>query len=325
MVDIFAKFMQILIAILFGITISCVLGIHNKRGLEWLIAAICVLMYIIIRCSIPLRLFTNGIPDKASSIKSKTLAESDIDNKDSKLVRSGYELDPIKVPQVDVVQHGLPEDKFARYGTTKYPVMGPLDNLTEEEASKRLQYLAGTVSSPYNPMSYYNWRTDADDRRDRDSSALVDASKLDNYKLELDRWYPDTTRELTNVRDCTAYEPGHPFSCIQEWPEGNRPEAQKIGPILDKATRRQLDKFTDLEEDPLNKVVSDEYKRVGNQLMWRNAPGRVERNNSEYHSWHDMCRTCKVGKCLNGICGSRLVEPGNDNIIDAARLLARSS
>jgi len=327
--DIFAQFMQLLIGILTGMTISCVLGLYKKPGLEWLIAAICVTMYMIVRCLMPLRLFTNNLVNTLNNIDKvdvNTLNNIDnIDNMDKLNKSNNNNSDPIKVLQVDVKRHGLPEDKFAKYGTTKYPVMGPLDNLTEEEASKRLQYLAGTVNTPYKALSYYNWRTDADSRRDEDKSKLVNTSQLDHYKLDIQNSYPDMTRELTNARDCLSYEPGHPFSCIQEWPEGNRPAAKRYtGSILDIATKKQMEAFTELEEDPINKVVSDEYRRVGTRPIWRNAPGIVARNSTR-HGWHDMCRNCKVGRCLNGVCGSRLVEPGNYNIIDAGRLLSENS
>lgn len=323
MQDIFAQFIQILVSIAFGIAVSCRLGLYRYRGLEWAIAIICILSYLIIRCVLPLRLFTGGLPGSTTTIMlSNSNADDNSNAKANSNVKGSGSLDEIKIPGVDVERGVLPGDKFAKYGTTKYPVMGPLDNLNVDEASSRLKYLASTVSTPYSPMSYYNWRTDADKRRNVDSSALVDANNVDDYKNKVSGEYPNMTNGLTNARDCTSYEPGHPFSCIQEWPEGNRLSSQEIGSILDKETRDKLDKFTDMDEEPLRKMVADEYRRMKPDSggMWRNAPGEVARG-STHHSWHDLCRNCKVGKCVGGICGSRLIEPGNNNIIDSEKLL----
>lgn len=316
-IDVFAYFLQLLVSICLGIIISCLSGLYNQPGQEWAIALLCVLSYILVRCVLPLSLFTNGLTSKTINLE----------NKLEKLLWRDWvhgNVDPIKVPQIDVSDDALPSDKFTRYGTTKYPVMGPLDNLTETQANERLQYLADISRTPYRAKSYLEWRTDADARRATDGSPLVspqDKQPVD-YAVDFRRWWPNMTNELGNARDCTAYEPGHPFSCIQEWPAGNQPSAQQVGPILDRSTRRQLEKFTDLEEEPLKAVVADEYRRVYPERppMWRNAPGKVARN-STHHAWHDLCRHCKVGRCLNGICGSRLVEPGDDNILGASKLI----
>lgn len=321
--DIFAQFLRLLIAISLGIIISCFAGLHKKRGLEWAIATICILTFALVRSLIPLRLFTHGLPPSATIIdltkhRTRTLVEK------NPLDWMHGNIDPARVPQIDMPKPGLPADKFSRYGTTKYPVMGPLDNLNEKETEERLQYLADVARTPYKGRSYLEWRTDADARRSKDGSSLVATQDKQpkDYSVEFTRWWPDVTNELGNARDCTAYEPGHPFSCIQEWPAGNQPSAQQIGPILDRSTQRQLDKFTDLEEQPLTKSVADEYRRVypKRPIMWRNAPGDVSRNSTR-PGWHDICRNCKVGHCLNGICGSRLVEPDNDNILGAEKII----
>lgn len=328
--DIFAQFLRILIAVAMGMAISCYSGLYKRRGLEWAIAIVCLVTYLIVRMAIPLRLFTHGIPASASNSLPSSGASNSLPN-GGKLAPGGSEwdwvhgsVDPIRVPQVDMPKPGLPKDKFTKYGTTKYPVMGPLDNLTEKESSERLQYLADVTRTPYRAKSYLKWRTDSDARRTDDGSPLVSPQdkQPEDYAVEYRRWRPDTTNELGNARDCTAYEPGHPFSCIQEWPAGNQPAAQEIGPILDHATRCQLETFTNLDEEPLKVAVADEYRRVHSErpIMWRNAPGKVGRN-STHHSWHDMCRNCKVGKCLNGICGSRLIEPEDDNILGASKLI----
>lgn len=205
---------------------------------------------------------------------------------------------------------------------------GPLDGLSPSEMKDRLNYLYQTSCNPMETKSYVEYQTGSDrqlnnlDSLENKLNSLgelqTNEQNLDIIKKDTARWYPSNTLRQTNYRDCTNFPAGHPDSCLQY---NNIPFTSEVS---------KTDGLGDLEEnvEGLNftafgrheKVVEgfDNQPRLLNGLnlpnLFKNAPGDV--NNRERKITNDLCRNCKVGVCFAGVCGSKLIESGNENIID---------
>jgi hypothetical protein len=219
----------------------------------------------------------------------------------------------IPTPQLDV-----PKDTFMTsvddYHGTKMPIMGPLDGLPWQEVIRRVNYLKAKTQYPYKPMTYTDYKTSMDELLGEDLSGLMKHADLNTTetKQELRRWYPDSTLNQINARDCTNYAPGHPLSCVQ-------PSTKLSDDLLLNDSTNPTELAT-----KENFISSDMYKSTQELLnsksgtmptLFKNAPGHVGQNVTRDIS-SDLCRGCVVGQCSKGVCGSRVIEPGNENIID---------
>jgi hypothetical protein len=147
------------------------------------------------------------------------------------------------------------------------------------------------------------------------------------YKQDVERWYPNTNRLATNTRDCTNYPAGHPGSCLIR-PEriGGTHEALATlnGYTVD---RRLLDEELAAKEERFSDIASTPKLLKSGEpwpALFKNAPGDVlfDTGINPPTDGNQFCRTCKVGECLKAYCGSRQIEPGNNNIISPAGYMA---
>jgi hypothetical protein len=213
-----------------------------------------------------------------------------------------------KIPSLDVDKNTFKVNEKNYYGT-EIPIMGPLDGLTWDEVIRRINYLKVKVQYPYKPMTYTDFKTSMDQLIGKDMSGLLKYTKINTpeNKQELSRWYPDNTLNQINARDCTNYEPGHPYSCIQD---------------LKHQTKNLLPQDLNNKETFISSGVSNStYKLLQNNktmpTIFKNA-SKITSNELEQviNNNDSLCRNCKVGVCSKGICGSKLVEKGNNNILD---------
>ena len=143
-------------------------------------------------------------------------------------------------------------------------------------------------------------------------------NNTEENKKELARWYPDSTLNQINARDCTNYEPGHPLSCVQALTKENLDIKTKSSLIKDDLL---LETENDKKKEAfcssgMNKSTQAILEKVPTlPTLFKNAPGYVENNTTRDIS-SDLCRGCTVGQCSKGVCGSRLLETGNENILD---------
>lgn len=230
-----------------------------------------------------------------------------------KKMTEGFTVSSInKAPGLDVPEGTFTKSEVDYYGT-KMPIMGPLDGLPWDEVIRRVNYLKVKSQYPYKPMKYTDFKTSMDELIGKDMSGLLKYAKLNTpeNKQELGRWYPDSTLQQMNARDCTNYSPEHPLSCIQKTPtladDGNNEV------LLDNATQEK------------EKFMSDGLSRGTQKLLesgmpmptlFKNAPGTTNMDELIKDISDNMCRGCKIGVCSKGVCGSRIVEHGNENILD---------
>jgi hypothetical protein len=208
---------------------------------------------------------------------------------------------------------------------------GPLDGLSPSEMSDRLNYLYQTSCNPKENKSYVEYQTGSDKQLNSLGSlenklnslgeVQTNEQNLDIIKKDTARWYPSNTLRQTNYRDCTNFPAGHPDSCLQY---NNIPFNSQISQNNDNLNdNKSLDNNNNLEKN--NKIIYEGFENKfesqphllnGLNLpnLFKNAPGDV--NNRERDITNDLCRGCKVGVCFAGICGSQLIESGNENIID---------
>jgi hypothetical protein len=217
-----------------------------------------------------------------------------------------------KAPGLDVAPGTFTKSETDYYGT-KMPIMGPLDGLPWDEVIRRVNYLKVKSQYPYRPMKYTDFKTSMDELIGKDMSGLLKYAKLDTdeNKQELGRWYPDNTLQQMNARDCTNYAPGHPLSCVQKTPtladDGNNEV------LLDNSTQAKEKFMSDGVSRGTQKLLE---KGMPMPTIFKNAPGTTNMDEIVKDISGDMCRGCKTGVCSKGVCGSRIIEHGNENILD---------
>lgn len=211
------------------------------------------------------------------------------------------------------VDDGTFSDSMKKYNDTEIPIMGPLDGLSLNDMNTRLSYLYRKTATPYKPMTYFDFVSDSD-------KALTHAGKyqvlngptqstprnLSEYRGEMERWYPTLSKNQINERDCTNFAPGSPGSCLI------KPES-----LLDGAGKKLIEKFENYTSQPrsLNtlKTFPTLFKNGGE---YRNA----DDTESTVDISHNIARGGKYGVCRSDYCGSRVLEPGNDNIINVEQM-----
>lgn len=212
-------------------------------------------------------------------------------------------------PQLDVPNNTFTKTEEDYYGT-KMPIMGPLDGLPWQETVRRVNFLKYKTQYPYKPMTYTDYKTSMDQLLGEDLSGLLKYASIDtkDNKQELSRWYPDSTLNQINARDCTNYVAGHPLSCIQKPTKLNTDDI-----LLETENDKRKEGF---QSSGIYKSTQEllEHKMTA-PVLFKNAPSSVDTNSTRDIS-NDLCRNCTVGVCSKGVCGSKLVEEGNNNILD---------
>ncbi len=231
----------------------------------------------------------------------------------------------IPVPGSIHVQPGTFPDSTQSYYGTKIPIMGPLDGLAPTDVVTRMNYLYEKTSYPYRTPKFTDYETTADTNLKTHGSSLLVGSLLDTpaTNAEMARWYPNTTRLQVSARDCTNYAAGDPRSCnmdgrIYQISTSSAPaNAVTQGKLLDSRTEALADGFENMNSVPKSLSTLHEFP-----ILFKNSGANTVEFDAELlhpiGTSGDMCRTCKVGRCTKGTCGSRVFEPGNDNIIDVA-------
>jgi hypothetical protein len=217
-----------------------------------------------------------------------------------------------QVPGLDVPNGTFTASEVDYYGT-KMPIMGPLDGLPWDEVVRRVNYLKVKSQYPYRPMKYTDFKTSMDQLVGKDLSGLLKYAKIDTpeNRQELGRWYPDNTLLQMNARDCTNYTPGHPLSCVQKMPTLADDGDNEV--LLDNVSQKK-EKF--MSSDVTRDTQKLLEKGIPMPTIFKNAPGTTNMDELVKDISGDMCRGCTVGICTKGVCGSRLIEPGNENILD---------
>lgn len=217
-----------------------------------------------------------------------------------------------KAPGINVPSGTFTKSEIDYYGT-KMPIMGPLDGLPWDEVVRRVNYIKVKSQYPYRPMKYTDFKTSMDELVGKDLSGLLKYAKIDTpeNKQELGRWYPDSTLQQMNARDCTNYSPGHPLSCVQKMPTFEDDGENEV--LLDNVSQKK-EKF--MSSDVTRDTQKLLEKRIPMPTIFKNAPGTTNMDELVKDISDDMCRGCTIGVCSKGVCGSRVIEPGNENILD---------
>lgn len=299
MIDLFNIFINLILALVLAYgTIKLLYGNKTKNCCPYKIGLLSVVYFIILHNYI----LTDYRMNSVKFFKETFLLENYNNN-----------LQEIPIPKLDV-----PKDTFMTslddYHGTKMPIMGPLDGLPWQEVVRRVNYLKAKTQYPYKPMTYTDYKTSMDELLGEDLSGLMKHTDLNTpeNKQELRRWYPDSTINQINARDCTNYKPGHPLSCIQ-------PQKKITDDLLlnDSTNPNELATKENFQSSDIYKSTQDIVNSNSGIIstLFKNSPGHVGQNISRDIS-SDICRGCVVGQCAKGVCGSRIIEQGNENIID---------
>lgn len=302
--DVFRWFFICLIAVTIGAFIITTYGLANQY---WISAGIIFSLIIIVWC-----LHCAYMRVDIQSLQSKKAGIDMVNGK--------------SIPGSIHVQPGTFPDSMQSYFGTHIPIMGPLDGLAPTDVVTRMNYLYDKTSYPYRTPKFTDYITTADTNLKIHGSSLLTGSLLDTHSVnnEMARWYPNTTRLQVNARDCTNYAAGDPLSCnmdgriYQLSQAGSAPvNAVTQGKLLDNKTEALAEGFENMNSVPKSLATIHEFPT----LFKNSGSNLVEFDAEHLHpigTIGDMCRTCKVGRCTKGTCGSRVFEPGNDNIIDVA-------
>ena len=212
---------------------------------------------------------------------------------------------------IDVEPGSFP-DSVIKIHDAEIPVMGPLDGLSPEDVNTRLTYMYRKIAYPYRPMTYFDFVTDSDKQLAKagpyqvlNSPTETPRRSLAEYRQEMERWYPTLTKDQINVRDCTNFAPGSPGSCLI------KPE------LLDAGSKALVENFESYSSMPKS---LDIMKTI--PTLFKNAPDYYNADNTETVSdiSHNISRGGVVGRCRTDYCGSRVLEPGSDNIVDVGNM-----
>ena len=310
MVDPFVVFIQVIVSLVLGILICLVLNLDKK---DYLLNAFVLLsVYIVVsfliltpdRLTKSFKIKTNKKNTKHINNKKNTNSQQ-VDKFEDLLITKN-ELKYV-VPNLDV-EDGTFKDSTQDWYGRPVPIMGPLDGLDSKEMGTRLQFLKQKTSYPYRPLSYAEFQTSSDKKIEKDGTSLLNKDIVSKTnKQEMNRWYPDSTYLQMNARDCTNYKSGHTFSCIQSHPG-----------LLDSEEREK--------EHFLSSIPLSLEDKLPHPTLFKNAPGTV--NNGDINAGDvvdksgELCHNCTVGYCSKGVCGSRLLDEGNNSIIDIANYVS---
>ena len=302
--DVFRWFFICVIAFTIGAYIITTYGLATHY---WISASIIFSLIIIVWCLHCLYLQSNS-----QSLQDKKAVSGLVSSK--------------AIPGSIHVQPGTFPDSMQSYFGTQIPIMGPLDGLAPTDVVTRMNYLYDKTSYPYRTPKFTDYITTSDTDLKTHKSSLLTGSLLDTPSVnnEMARWYPNTTRLQVNARDCTNYAAGDPLSCnmdgrIYQLSTGGSAPTQAVtqGKLLDNKTEALAEDFENMNSVPKSLATIHEFP-----TMFKNSgANRVEFDAEHLHpigTENDICRTCTVGRCTKGVCGSRVFEPGNDNIINVA-------
>ena len=196
------------------------------------------------------------------------------------------------------------EEDINSNDTTKlvYPINGPLDNLMPDCLIKNLNEINKLTAHPFKSKSNKNIIT-YDDRQ-----VLIDNNHAPHsvkHEKVTDYFYPQLTNNHINANDCTNYGVDSPLSCNQAadnknlFPQYNNKE--NISILVD-GLKTEDDLKQVIKEDfsfPLEILNNSKYTTI-----YKNSPSNPNILNRDISD--DLCRGCKVGKCVNSICSSNL-------------------
>lgn len=299
MVDPFVLFIQVIVSLVLGVLVCLVLNLDKQ---DYLLNAFVLLsVYVVVSFLIltPERLLTSFKKGNRQNSKNNNIMSQKVEKFSDSLEYS--------IPNLDV-EEGTFKDSTQDWYGRPVPIMGPLDGLDSKEMGTRLQFLKQKTAYPYRPLSYAEFQTSSDKRIEKDATSLLNKKVVaKNNKQEINRWYPDSTYLQMNARDCTNYEPGHKFSCLQGHPG-----------LLEKEDREK--------EEFLSSIPLSLEDKLPHPTLFKNAPGVVNDGNINAGDVVDksgeICHNCTVGYCSKGVCGSRLLDEGNGNIIDVANYVS---
>jgi hypothetical protein len=324
---------QIIIATILVIFPAVVLGLEHHY---WLVAIVFVAVFYLVQCGLDADVFNRAFAGPENMTADGDARHMMKDN----LNKGGV-----------LVEDGVFGDVSENYYGTRVPIMGPYDGVRPGDIQKKL----GTAeyqktAYPYRPMTNFGTMTPGD--------AVIGQKLIGEpvtevagtwYKQDVERWYPNTNRLATNTRDCTNYPAGHPGSClirselIPSTPEAKAypsiagpypaiPEALATlngysvdGRLLDEELAAKEERFSDIASTPKLIKSGEPWP-----ALFKNAPGVMQFDTGvnpspvigQLGGPGPLCRNCKVGGCMKAYCGSRPLEPGNDNIISPAGYLA---
>lgn len=303
---------QIIIAGVLVILPAVVLGLEHHY---WLVALVFVAVFYLVQCGLSANVFNRAFagPESMTADGDARRIAKDIVNKGGVLV-----------------EDGVFGDVAENYYGTRVPLMGPYDGVRPADIQKKLSSKEYQKTAyPYRPITNFGNMMPGDSIMGQKliGEPLTEVAGA-WYKQDVERWYPNTNQLASNTRDCTNYPAGHPGSCLIN---PNRvsaiPEALATlngysvdGQLLDEELIAKEERFTDIASTPKLLKSGEPWP-----ALFKNSPGQVEFDtgaNPPPILGGELCRTCKVGRCVKGYCGSRLVEPGNNNIISPAGYMA---
>ena len=309
---------QIIISVVLVIFPAVALGVEHHY---WLVALVFVAVFYLIQCGLGADVFNRAFAGPESQLV---------------IMGDGPEkrLGAGKLPNGGVlVEDGVFGDVSENYYGTRIPIMGPYDGVKPSDIKKKL----GTVeyqktAYPYRPLTNYASMLPGDDTVGQKLIAEPTTEVAGVwYKQDVERWYPNMNGLVTNTRDCTNYPAGHPGSCLIK-PERvpGKPEALAIplyshgysvgSQLLDEELAAKAERFNDIANTPKLLKSGEPWP-----MLFKNAPGNPQFDTGVVPHpalGPELCRTCKVGGCIKGYCGSRVLEPGTDNIISPAGYMA---
>jgi len=225
-------------------------------------------------------------------------------------------------------------DSVKKFKDLHIPVMGPLDEMNQNEMEKRLQYLYYATQHPYLNISYREYESISDKILKKDKSSLIIGDKS-KYNIEIDRWYPSMSINQINYRDCTNHENG-PLSCIQSQfnqsiVNDDTSNVKNNFNNSNNSNNSQKEAFRNISSVPKslenNKNLSTLFKNTGlnyfkdNNSNKKNNQTNINQDGNPRDISNDLCTHCTVGKCWKGICGSNIFEKRNHNLIDEKNLI----
>ena len=220
--------------------------------------------------------------------------------------RSGVDAPLFKGIRVD---DGTFPDSVQKYYDTEIPIMGPLDGLSPSDMNSRLSYLYRKTATPYKPMTYFDFESDADKLLSRAGKYQVlngPTRDLGEYRVEMERWYPTLSKNQINERDCTNFAPGTPGSCLI------RPES-----LLDGVDKKLVEQFENYTSQPRSLNTLKTFPTLFKNATYRSADDTEGITDISNH----IARGGKVGVCnRSGYCGSKVLEGGDDNIINVEQM-----
>lgn len=200
-------------------------------------------------------------------------------------------------------------DSVQKYYDTEIPIMGPLDGLSPSDMNSRLSYLYRKTATPYKPMTYFDFESDADKLLSRAGKYQVlngPSRDLGEYRVEMERWYPTLSKNQINERDCTNFAPGSPGSCLI------KPEL-----LLDGVDKKLVEQFENYTSQPRSLNTVKTFPTLFKNAEYMSADDSEGITDISGH----IARGGKLGVCnSSGYCGSRVLEPGNNNIVDLEQM-----